>query len=385
MTKPEDRAYEYGERKGYLQKKRILTYIKKGNRHALERIVLSPQSRDEWLEIFSDDLDFACASFEYVWSQACLVAMQEGISESAIGGIFMQYRQQLGTAETVREVLDLSAAFHLQLADFVAAQKLERQYSPVVQRCRAYIHEHIGDPLTVSSVAAVVGYSRSHLSKVFREETGDTIRGFIQQEKLDLARRFLLSLSHPMSDIWRELGFCSQSHFAAFFRKMTGQTPSQFRKSSQIVETADASEVSVVATVPGAMKIVAEDGESEDYQKTLKGLHDYAENVGFQQELYLLYCVRKGKVHELQTELDDPEYDKTMKALFRNNRTLAYETLLFLLPQIHSAAVNSGVSMKDARKLYMDFSERARDADVPELLRILRDAYIEFATRVDRI
>ena len=385
MTKPEDRAYEYGERKGYLQQKRILTYIKQGNRHALEQIVLLPQSRAEWLEIFSDDLDFACASFEYVWSQACLVAMQEGITERAAGGIFMQYRQQLGTAETVRRVLDLSAAFHLELAGLVVAQKLERQYSPVVQRCRAYIHEHIGESLTVSSVAAVVGYSRSHLSQVFKEETGDTIRGFIQKERLDLARRLLLSSSHPMSEIWRELGFCSQSHFAAFFKKMTGQTPSQFRKFSQTARTADASEASAVATVPGAMQIVAEDGESEDYQKTLNGLHNYAEDVGFQQELYLLYCVRKGKVHELQTELDDPEYDKAMKALFRNNRTLAYETFLFLLPQIHSAAVNSGVSMKDARKLYMDFSKRARGADVPGLLRILRDAYIEFATRVARI
>jgi len=384
MTKPENRAYEYAERKGYLQQKRILTYIKQGNRHALEQIVLSPKFRDEWLEIFSDDLDFACASFEYVWSQACLVAIQEGISESAIGGIFVQYRQQLATAETVGRVLDLSAAFHLQLADLVAAHKLEGQYSPLVQRCRAYIHEHIGESLTVSSIAAVVGYSRSHLSKIFKEETGNTIRGFIEQERLDLARRLLLSFSHPMSEIWRELGFCSQSHFAAFFKKMTGQTPSQFRKSAQTARAADASEVSAVETVPGAMQIVAEDGESDDYEETLKGMHDYAEDVGFQQELYFLYCVRKGRVQELQTELDDPEYVKAMQALFRSNRPLALETFLFLLPQIHSAAVNSGVSMKSARKLYMDFSERARGADVPELLRLLREAYIEFATRVAR-
>lgn len=383
MTKPPGCADEYAGKPGCLQEKRILAYLRQGNRDAVAQIVLSPGYRDAWVETFDEDFESAWASVQASWSQACFTAAQEGLSETEITRICVQYQQQMRSADAVRRILDLSAAFRLDLADRVAAHKLEGQYSPIVQRCRAYIRGHIGEPMTVTAVASAIGYSRSHLSRIFREETGETMYAFIQRQKLELAKRYLLSFSHPVSEIWRELEFCSQSHFSTFIKRMTGQTPSEFRQSLQTAKTVDAAEMGTAETMTSFMQIGAEEDASDDYQDTLEGLHDYAEEVGYTQELHLLYCVRKGRVHELESELGDPEYNEAMNTLFRNNRRLAYETFLFLLPQVHAAAVISGISMKSARQLYMDFSQRARGADVQELLSLIKEAYVEFATRVN--
>ena len=312
-----------------------------------------------------------------------MTAIQEGISEREISGVFLQYQYHLRKAESVKKILELSAAFHLQLVDSVSAHRLEDKYSPMVQRCRAYIREHISEPITVASVASAIGYSRSYLSHVYRGETGDTVYCFIQQEKLDLAKQYLLSFSYSVTEIWKELGFCSQSHFTTFFKNLTGQTPTEFRQYSQTAETVNASEINTAEAMPPSyMWLAAENDVSEEHQKTLNDLNDYAENIGYKQESYFLYCVKKGRVRELEMELDDPQFVKTMSTLFENSRTLAYRTFIFMLPQIHSAAVDGGVSMKSASQLYTDFFERAHGADVPELLRLNREAFIEFATRV---
>lgn len=383
MVNSLDRAYEFADKKGFSQQKRILEYIKQGNCQAIEKIMLSPSYSSDWEQVFGDDLTFARMSFEYPWSQACLVAIQDDIPEREVSGLFIRSQQSLWEATSVKQIMDLNANFHIQLVQCVAARQQEGDYSLPVQVAKAYIREHVCEPMTVSSVAKAIGYSRSHLSHIYRRETGETAYGFIQSEKLKLAEQLLLTFIHPMADIWRELGFCSQSHFNTFFRKLTGVLPHEYRQNAKdAIAAGSSNEDAPIETEPTPALSLSFKNQTSDYQEALESVKAYAEETGFRQETYFLYCVKRGRVSELETEFSDPQLSRTLDALFKDNRTLAYQTFMFMLPQIHGAAVEGGLGMKSALRLYMGYFEKAQDAGTHELLELNREAFIAFARRV---
>jgi AraC-like DNA-binding protein len=385
MANSVDRANEYAEKNGFSQQKQVFKHVKQGNMDGIIKIMRSPGNIRDWEQVFGNDLAFARASLEYSWSQACLVAIQEEIPEREVYSLFIKTQQSLWETSEIKQVLELNTDFYIQLVQRVREHQREGNYSLTTQVARSYIREHAHEPLTVSSVAEAIGYSRSHLSHVYRQETGETVYGFIQREKLGLAEQLLLTFIHPMADIWRELGFCSQSHFTTFFRKLTGISPHEYRqKAKAAIAASDSNEETALAAEPSLALRLSFKDQSPGYQETLSGLLAYAEEIGFKQEMYLLYCVKRGRTNELTQELADGKLNKTLSELFGENRALAYQTFMFILPQIHGAATDGGLGMKAALRLYMDFFERAQEADTPGLLELNRKAFIAFADAVCR-
>lgn len=101
----------------------------------------------------------------------------------------------------------------------------------------AHIGEHPGSALRLEDLAAVAGMSLFHFCRVFREATGVTPHQYIVDRRMELACRLLWSArlaaggGPTMLDIAQACGFSSQSHFAAQFRRHTGQTPRQWQRS----------------------------------------------------------------------------------------------------------------------------------------------------------
>ncbi|MCA0143864.1 helix-turn-helix domain-containing protein [Blastococcus sp. LR1] len=101
-----------------------------------------------------------------------------------------------------------------------------------VRTATAYIGDHLGDPgLCADVVARAVGVSPRHLNRSFAAE-GTTVTQFIQDQRLEQARR---DLSRPSAaadrivDVAGRWGFVSQAHFARLFREAYGCTPTQYR------------------------------------------------------------------------------------------------------------------------------------------------------------
>lgn len=105
-----------------------------------------------------------------------------------------------------------------------------------LDKARAHIDAHLGDELHLDDLAAVAGMSLFHFCRVFRESTGVTPHHYIVGRRMELACRLLWSArlqpggGPAMLDIAFACGFNSQSHFAAQFRRHTGQTPRQWQR-----------------------------------------------------------------------------------------------------------------------------------------------------------
>jgi len=85
------------------------------------------------------------------------------------------------------------------------------------------------DIASASAPVSPAGTSQPHLHRLFRRRFGRTPLQHFQEHRLRHAKRALAATAAPVKQIAFELGFRSSSHFGQWFRKLTRQTPMQYR------------------------------------------------------------------------------------------------------------------------------------------------------------
>ncbi|HHT69901.1 MAG TPA: helix-turn-helix transcriptional regulator [Firmicutes bacterium] len=100
---------------------------------------------------------------------------------------------------------------------------------PVV-RAQRIVKKHYDQDISLEGIAKHLGLNRSYLSTVFKEETGQAFTHYVQEVRIEKSKELLRQSSIPIVDIALLVGFSSQSYYTRTFKKLTGITPSEFRK-----------------------------------------------------------------------------------------------------------------------------------------------------------
>lgn len=98
-----------------------------------------------------------------------------------------------------------------------------------LKRARDLIHDHVGEPLTLSAVAHAVGVHPAHLARTFRHFYHRSLGAYLRGLRIERASRELSDRRDPISVVALRAGFYDQSHFTRVFKQHTGVTPAQFR------------------------------------------------------------------------------------------------------------------------------------------------------------
>tara|TARA_R110002110_G_scaffold415561_2_gene650951 strand:+ start:179682 stop:180407 length:726 start_codon:yes stop_codon:yes gene_type:complete len=93
----------------------------------------------------------------------------------------------------------------------------------------SYIGEHFSSKLSVGAIARACNISISALERRFRKHLSTTPRRYINEVRLDHARRLLLETDKPIGTIALETGFADHSHFTRAYASVFGKTPSTER------------------------------------------------------------------------------------------------------------------------------------------------------------
>jgi LacI family transcriptional regulator len=105
---------------------------------------------------------------------------------------------------------------------------------PVVSGALLYIRNHLAEPtLSIDALADKLVVSRRVLEKKFRTLLGRSMLSEIHRARIELARE-LLGADLQVAQIARLTGFSSPQIFATVFRRLTGVSPRQYRRESQI-------------------------------------------------------------------------------------------------------------------------------------------------------
>ena len=94
-----------------------------------------------------------------------------------------------------------------------------------------YIKDRLDRPIQIKDLAAFLGISQSHFSRLFKQSTGMSPHQYVIEQRIELAKRLLKKEDRAIADIALDCGFNSQSHLGKHFRQLTGMTPKTYRQS----------------------------------------------------------------------------------------------------------------------------------------------------------
>lgn len=99
-----------------------------------------------------------------------------------------------------------------------------------IRRLLDYIEQHLGEALSLETMAAEIDLSPLYLSRAFRAVVGQSPHRYVVSRRIELAKRLLADTELPIADIALAAGFSSQSHLSVWFRRLVGVSPAVYRR-----------------------------------------------------------------------------------------------------------------------------------------------------------
>ena len=167
------------------------------------------------------------------------------VSRAAVeGGLDINVSLQLSDLyiQKAERTKDPSSILSLQvqmIQDYVSrvhALSLDGRATKLTAEVSRYLEDHLGEEVSVKTIAKALFMSESTLSHRFRKERGIPLKTFLQERKTKEAKRLLKETDRSLMEISTYLGFRSQSHFSKSFRAQTGMSPKAYRDKARIQE-----------------------------------------------------------------------------------------------------------------------------------------------------
>jgi AraC-like DNA-binding protein/ligand-binding sensor protein len=130
--------------------------------------------------------------------------------------------------DSVVKLLSIFAQHLSMLSNQVVVQQ-ENSEPPVIIRAKEYIHEHQTEELSLGQVAKAVNTSTFYFCKMFKKVTGINFTDYLSRVRIEKSKNLLLNPNLRVSEIAFEVGFQSLTHFNRVFKKILGQSPTEYR------------------------------------------------------------------------------------------------------------------------------------------------------------
>jgi AraC-like DNA-binding protein/ligand-binding sensor protein len=138
----------------------------------------------------------------------------------------------VASQKKIDSVSNLLAIFadHLSMKSNQLALQQANSEPPMITRAKQFILEHQEEELSLGQVAQAVHTSVFYFCKLFKKATGMNFTEFVSRTRIERAKNLLLNPNLRVSEIAFEVGFQSLTHFNRIFKKLVGQSPTEYRE-----------------------------------------------------------------------------------------------------------------------------------------------------------
>lgn len=148
-------------------------------------------------------------------------------SSAAIGGeqMIKSYLEQF----LVLMIRDINE--HRDVSLFSSQKNLETH---LVSEIKGFLRERLTERIRIEDICNTFGYSKTYLSQLFKNQCGVSLMTYYNQKKIEYAKKLILENRYSFTQISNFLAFDNPQYFARAFKRITGQTPSEFRDSRNL-------------------------------------------------------------------------------------------------------------------------------------------------------
>lgn len=156
-----------------------------------------------------------------------------GVDETKAAAIYKEFCRKVYASEREWEIKELFLLVTLEYTKEVSNSQIYKvdinDVNPIVKKSINYISQHLHNDLIVSDICRHCGVSESHLRLCFKHDIGKSIVEYINEQKVDEAKMMLKYTNYSLLEISEYLSFSSQSYFTTVFKKICGQTPTDYK------------------------------------------------------------------------------------------------------------------------------------------------------------
>jgi AraC-like DNA-binding protein/ligand-binding sensor protein len=120
-------------------------------------------------------------------------------------------------------------ALHLSSVSNQVLVRQENAEPPMITRAKDFIAKNQGEALSLTQVARAVNTSTFYFCKMFKKFTGLNFTDYVSRTRIEKAKNLLLNPNLRVSEIAFEVGFQSLTHFNRVFKKIVGESPTEYR------------------------------------------------------------------------------------------------------------------------------------------------------------
>lgn len=158
-------------------------------------------------------------------------AEQSGLSIITIDSITQKAVQRLSGIDDIRKQTEYCYDMLIELTTAVRSHLANTSgYSPAIVKVVEYLSLNYTQNINMDILCQISGYSSSHLAKIFKQETGRTITQYVADLRCRQAAEMLRETNLPIQEISSYVGYMDNNYFVKVFRKVMGNTPSEYRE-----------------------------------------------------------------------------------------------------------------------------------------------------------
>ena len=116
----------------------------------------------------------------------------------------------------------------------ISSHKIVKNNSPCVTRAIDYIEKNYTSEISIDDLCMELNINKCYFCSVFKKETGSTFINYLNSYKVEKSKELLKNTTLSLLDIALSVGFNNQSYYSTVFKKITSQTPLEFRDAISI-------------------------------------------------------------------------------------------------------------------------------------------------------
>ncbi len=135
----------------------------------------------------------------------------------------------LSAEDDINLIKEFTQKFLIECTTAITSVK-KTEIHPVIKKVCDYIDENLAQDISLEQAADFAGVSSFYLSKLFKEEKGETYINFISDKRLEKSRQLLEETELSIKEITAKVGYNDQNYFSRIFKNKYGLSPKEYRK-----------------------------------------------------------------------------------------------------------------------------------------------------------